>query len=51
MKEGSPYRDLLATMERPPDPATLTCPRSADYNAKKSFFPSFARKPSFKLAR
>jgi len=44
-KESSPYRDILATLERPLD---ISMPKSADYNAKKSFFPSFARKPSFK---
>ena len=44
VKESSPYRDIFASLDKPPEP-----PKSADYVAKKSsFFPSFARKPSFK---
>jgi len=45
-KESSPFKDILATMERPPD---LPPSRSADYHTtKKSFFQNFTRKPSFK---
>lgn len=47
-KESSPFKDILATMERPPDLAT---PMSAGYSARQSFFHNFARKPSFKLVR
>ncbi|XP_023328220.1 uncharacterized protein LOC111701257 [Eurytemora carolleeae] len=47
-KDSSPFRDILATMERPLE---FNSPKSADYCAKKSFFPNFARKPSFKLVR
>jgi len=46
VKESSPFKDILATMERPPE-----APKSADYVVKKSFFQNFARKPSFKLVR
>jgi hypothetical protein len=47
MKESSPFKDILATMERPPD--HLPPARSADYHStKKSFFQNFTRKPSFK---
>jgi len=44
-KESSPFKDILATMERPPDQPPS---RSADYCTKKSFFQNFTRKPSFK---
>ena len=40
-KESSPFKDILATMERPPE---LTSPQSADYIGKKSFFQNFSRK-------
>merc|ERR1719334_2567834 len=44
-KEGSPFKDILATMERPAEVGPI---RSADYVTKKSFFQNFTRKPSFK---
>merc|ERR1719384_1521849 len=47
-KESSPFKDILSTMERPPE---LTSPQSADYIGKKSFFQNFTRKTSFKLVR
>ena len=40
-KESSPFKDILSTMERPPE---LTSPQSADYIGKKSFFQNFTRK-------
>jgi len=47
-KESSPFKDIFATMERPPD---ISTPRSADFYSKKSFFQNFTRKASFKLVR
>ena len=43
-KESSPFKDILSTMERPPE---LTSPQSADYIGKKSFFPNFGRKTRY----
>jgi len=47
-KESSPFKDIFATMERPPE---ISTPRSADFYGKKSFFQNFTRKASFKLVR
>jgi len=49
-KESSPFKDILSTMERPPE-RELTSPQSADYIGKKSFFQNLTRKTSFKLVR
>ena len=43
-KESSPFKDILSTMERPPE---LTSPQSADYIGKKSFFPNIGRKTRY----
>ncbi len=53
-KEGSPFREVMQTLDRPPTADFTSPPRSADYIKKPSFFQSFASragKANFRLPR